>query len=681
MLTAKSLNRRSARITQLDDTITLVVHVVGSEALQQAVTNQVIQSQVDVLNEDYQGLNADSVRIPAAFKPRFGKSRLTFKMAGTNIYGEPTNGIVRRVIDTSYNQGNFDNAKVASAGGSEAWDPEKYLNIWVVDFGSGAILGISVFPGDPRPLKFHGFTCDYRAFGRNAPHLFSAYNKGRTTTHELGHFFNLYHIWGDDDGGCSETDFPGDPSNDDTPNQADATESNPDPTGAGEIVTDNCTPASPGIMYQNFMDYTDDEALVMFTNGQQLRMEESLTTSPDRLPLLLSTAYQPAVNLTYDANLRLIVSPLLPLCSVSFSPVITLRNSGSLPLTSATIVSVLGNNTPVTFNWTGNLPPYTEINITLPSLTGVVGQNDLTVYTMAPNNANDQRKTNDTLSVRFEIFGITPLVNRIEENFSTAQFPPPLWRINNPDGDTTWAWNPTIGKDAPGSAWFNDWNNATFHRFDDLIAPNLSYSDVDSIFLFFNLAAATYAYPGTTELDIDTLTILVTKDCGNTFSTLYKKWGEDLQTVNDPNFPFSTEFFPNSNQWRRDSVNLGLVLGRSEAQFQVYFRISGNFENNVFIDDVVIETEVVPQRLKEEGYLILPSPFRTQFSVWHYQQPSDLRAVTVYNAAGQLVWRGQYNGDADKIIHVNLQGQAAGVYFVKLHYNGRESITRQILKQ
>lgn len=681
-LARKKITNGVARIMDVADTIALVVHVVASSALQAQITDAIIQSQIDVLNEDYQGLNADTSRIPAHFKPLFARGKIVFKLAGTSLFDEPTNGIVRVVKDTTYNQSNFDDAKSVNKGGSEAWNPSKYLNIWVVDFGSSNVLGISVFPGDTRDIKLHGFICDYRAFGRGAPYLFSQFNKGRTTTHELGHFFNLRHIWGDDDGDCTGTDFPDDTANDDTPNQGDNTEGNPDPLGIGVVKTDACSPNPPGIMYQNYMDYTDDSVLVMFTKGQLSRMEKALSESEDRFPLLSSTTYQDAPVYTNDIRIRNVIYPSAPLCSTSFTPIITLRNSGSATLISAQIVSVLNNNTPVIFNWTGSLAPYTEINLNLPGLTGVLGSNNLTIYTSKPNNVNDERNSNDTIKIQFEVFGITVLNNRVDEGFSSPQFPPQQWRVNNPDKDTTWSRNATIGKNAPGSAWFNDWNNPTFGSIDDLITPNFSYTNVDSVYLYFNLAAATYSYPGTTENDIDTLEVLVTRDCGNSFSTVYKKWGEDLQTTGDPNFPTTNEFFPNSTQWRRDSINLSTVLGQSEAQFQIYFRIRGNFENNVFIDDVSIVPEVLPQRLKEEGYLIYPTAFRDQFFIWHYQMPTDLKFIQVYNAAGQLVWSTSYDGNANRLIAVNLRSAAAGIYFVKIGYgNSGRNITQRIVKQ
>jgi hypothetical protein len=667
--------------TVLNDTITLVVHVVGSAAMQQLVTTAVIQSQVDVLNEDYQGLNRDSVRIPLAFKSRFGKSNLNFKLAGTNPYGEPTTGIVRRVNNVTYNAGDFENVKSSASGGDDTWDPTKYLNIWIVDFGTSDALGISVFPGDPRPLNFHGFVCDYRAFGRDAPYLFKNYNRGRTTTHELGHFFNLNHIWGDDNGSCSGSDFPDNSQNDDTPNQADATEYNPDPSGIGVIIRDNCSPLPPGIMYQNFMDYTFDSAMVLFTHGQQARMENTLSSFPDRAPLLASVAYRAAAVFQNDAAIRRIVSPLSTVCSETIVPVVTLRNSGTATLTAVRILLILNGGGQVVYNWTGNLPSYTEVNVTLPAIKANTGRNTLSLFTSLPNGANDERSSNDASSITFDVISSTPLLTSVNETFSGPSFPPPGWKINNSDGDETWKLNPAIGKNAVGSAWFNDWNNPFFKRFDDLVSPAFSITGVDSLFLFFNLAAATFSNPRTLDIDIDTLSVLLTKDCGSSFTTVYKKWGEQLQTLGTPAVAQTREFLPTASQWRRDSVNIGSFIDTPDP-FQLYFRVSGNSENNIFIDDVAIVPKNLPLILKERGFLIFPTLFREGFFIQHYKLPAELRAVQVFNSVGQLTWSKEYKGDAANIINVNLQNALAGVYFLRMIYtDGRQNITQRIVKQ
>ncbi|HZF65527.1 MAG TPA: zinc metalloprotease [Chitinophagaceae bacterium] len=408
--------------TRADDTIPVVVHVIGTTTMQSLVSDEVIHSQIDVLNEDYQGRNADSVRIPPAFKPLFGKSRLTFKLAGTSPLGEPTNGIVRVISNKTFDYNDFDSAKQSSADGSDAWQPLQYLNIWVVDFADSEILGVSVFPGDPRPFNYHGFTCDYRAFGRGAPHLFTEFNKGRTTTHEIGHFFNLIHIWGDDDGACFGSDFLDNPDIDDTPNQANATKGNPDPFGVGIIVTDICTPEAPGIMYQNYMDFTDDASMVMFTQGQQQLIEQTLNNAPDRSPLFTSTAYLSAPLVENDASIREIVSPRNGACTRSVTPSVLLRNSGADTLRSAVITLMLNQQTSATFNWIGKLPPYQQTEINLPGVEAIEGANSLVIYSSRPNGKSDERLANDTSSIIFHIAETLVLNSRFEEDFGGTEF-------------------------------------------------------------------------------------------------------------------------------------------------------------------------------------------------------------------------------------------------------------------
>jgi len=660
------------------DTVPVVIHVIATSLLQPKITDAVLQSQIAVLNEDFGGLNADSTRIPAAFKPLFGKSNIVFVLAKQNQWGEPSNGIERRTTDATFNVLNADNAKQTSRGGLDAWDGNKFLNLWVVSFGTTNVLGVSVFPGDPRPIGLHGFVCDYRAFGRGASYLYKGFHLGRTTTHEIGHFYGLRHIWGDDDGGCANSDFAN-TSLDDTPNQSDATYGNPDSTSKGTERFDQCTPSGAGIMYQNFMDYTDDVALVMFTKGQQEVIEASLVNSPDRAPLLQSTAYNAPPIYTVDARVRTIASPApsSTQCAM-FTPSVVLRNSGSQPLTSVLLNYSVNSGAPLVFNWTGNLAPYTETIVALPQITAPIGVHRLTVATSSPNGLRDQNSANDSAASVFEVPVIRTLTTRVEETFTTPVFPPKDWRIVNAEGDKTWEYRTDIGKKAPGSAWFNDWNNPTNHTYDDLVMPGYSYSNIDSVVLTFQLAAAVFSNPAEGQ-PIDTLSVLLTKDCGNTFTTVYKKWGNELQTLSvRPDF----EFFPAAqSQWRMDSVNLTQWLGESEKQFQLVFRLASNYENNIFIDDVTLYGKQLPAQLKEKGYLVFPTITQNRVSVWHYQTPTNLKFVGVYNAAGVLVWKKEFITNAQKLITVNLQGQAAGVYFIQLGYTDKSSVTQRIIKQ
>jgi len=385
-----------------------------------------------------------------------------------------------------------------------------------------------------------------------------------------------------------------------------------------------------------------------------------------------------------DAGVIAVNKPADRICTSSDAPVVVIKNYGKINLTSVRINYQIDGTGPIaTFNWTGNLARNQTATVTLATANlGAVGNHSINVYTTLPNNVTDQDPTNDAFVKPYFVNQIFPLPASVTEEFTSSTFPPTNWSIINPNGDITWQRNGSVGNRNAGSAYFNDFVNTTVDRYDDLATANYSYSGIDSIFLSFNLAHITKTLPGTTGSRLDTLTVLLSKDCGNTFTTVYKKYGEELQTVNDPNFQISmANFTPLASQWRRDSVNLGKWLGGTEPLFQLMFRFSGNMENNFYLDDVNVRSQILPARLKNDGYLILPNPFRTTFGVWHYQVPTTLRYINVYNSAGQLVYSKQFPSGGEKYFQVDLGGRAAGTYTVKLGYDdSNRNVNVQVVK-
>ncbi|HET9747023.1 MAG TPA: choice-of-anchor J domain-containing protein [Chitinophagaceae bacterium] len=385
-----------------------------------------------------------------------------------------------------------------------------------------------------------------------------------------------------------------------------------------------------------------------------------------------------------DAGVIAINKPDSKACTSSQAPVVVIKNYGKVNLTSVKINYQIDGAGPITtVDWTGNLARNQVETVTLPTAAlGAVGNHSIRVYTTLPNNVADEDPTSDTLVKSYRVFQVIPLPGTVTEDFSSGTFPPPNWEIINPNGDITWTRNASVGNRSAGSAYFNDYVNTNVDRIDDLAMPNYSYSGIDSIFLSFNLAHLTRTLPGTTGSRLDTLTILLSKDCGNTFTIVYKKWGEDLQTVNDPNFQTSMlPFVPKANEWRRDSVNLGKWLSSTEPLLQVVYRFSGNIENNFYLDDINLRTQTLPQKLKNQGYLVLPNPFRSAFGVWHYQAPTTLRYINVYNSVGQLVYSKQFPAGGEKYVQINLGGRAAGVYTVNLGYeDSNRNVNVQVVK-
>jgi len=269
-------NNAATRQSNMIYTIPVVVHVVWRTASQN-IPDQQIQSQIDALNEDFARLNADTGNTPSAFRSVAAATPFRFCLAQTDTNGNPTNGIERR--NTTYSSfSTNDNVKRYATGGLDPWDPSRYLNIWVCNL-SGGVLGYGEFPLATISYTY-GLVIQYSAFGRVGSVLQPNYNLGRTAVHEICHCFRLSHIWGDDNGSCTGTDFCSD-----TPNQADMNYGCPT-----FPLYDNCTSSGNGVQFMNYMDYCDDICLNMFTNQQSLRMVNAMSSY--KPTLLTSTACQ-----------------------------------------------------------------------------------------------------------------------------------------------------------------------------------------------------------------------------------------------------------------------------------------------------------------------------------------------------------------------------------------------------
>ncbi len=632
--------------------IPVVFHIVLANP--NVVTDAQIQAQLDTLNRDFFGANGDSLKIPGYFKPSFGKSKIQFCLAQRTPDNEATTGIDR--VFTSFNSFTYDDkVKHSYSGGIESWNSDKYFNVWVCSLSNG-ILGYSTFPEDGAPTE-QGVVIDYRSLPGGA---LANFNSGKTLTHETGHYFNLYHIWGDDDGGCTGSDDV-----DDTPNQADAT--------AGcfsGVKTDACTTSGNGIMYQNYMDYSDDPCLVMFTAGQVDRMETALSLY--RPSLLSSNGCQPVILSNYDVQLRSVNQPSQRICSAAFTPQVTIKNRGLQNLTSLQISASVDNGPVSTYPWTGSVSTYNTTTVNLNNLTTVPGIHTLTVYVSNPNSNNDEDLTNDTIQINFQYS--TP-VTEITESFEGSTFPPAGWDIVNNDNGLTWKRVTGIAKSGNASVKMDNFNYGHVGERDDLRMPLIKIPVVtDSAFLSFQLAAAAYTDVTTPGNNWDTLEVLVSTDCGQNYTSVYKKWGESLVTTLDP---VITDFIPASSQWRKDSVNISSFIGQNDLL--VSFRNTTGFENNIYLDDINLRTVVINPNLKEQGFLVTPNPTSGAIAVQFYPQPTNLKGIQLFNSVGQKIDEVNIrNGQTSNYYNFDLSRYAKGMYTVRVVFTDKVMIKKII---
>jgi HAMP domain-containing protein len=231
-------------------TINTVVHVVHRTD-EQNITRAQINRQMQSLTRDFRARNTDKTQTPAPWSGLITDARIEFKLLDVTR---------TRTAVTAFSHDN--GVKHPASGGVAPIDPARTLNIWVCALGGG-LLGYAQFPGGPAATD--GVVVNYRAFGSGGT-AEAPFNRGRTLTHEVAHYLNLRHIWGDTPD-CSGSDAVADTPNCAGPNFG---------TPTFPVVT--CNNGPNGDMFMNYMDYVDDAAMCMFTTQQALRMRTALET-------------------------------------------------------------------------------------------------------------------------------------------------------------------------------------------------------------------------------------------------------------------------------------------------------------------------------------------------------------------------------------------------------------------
>jgi len=250
--------------------VPVVIHVLYNTN-DQNIPDQHIIDQINSLNRDFRRKNADTVNTPAPFKSVAADSRIVFCIAKTDPDGKSTTGIIRKYTRVKAFFPD-DQMKYSSKGGDDTWDPSEYFNIWVCNL-FGRTLGYSVMPGGNPALD--GVVIQTNVFG-NGPYLSAPFNKGRTLTHETGHWLGLKHLWGDSVCGSDGID--------DTPPQEGSS------TGCPDFPkTSSCSINPYGDMFMDFMDFTDDACMNMFSTGQVREMRSQFAKGGFRNSFLAST--------------------------------------------------------------------------------------------------------------------------------------------------------------------------------------------------------------------------------------------------------------------------------------------------------------------------------------------------------------------------------------------------------
>lgn len=561
----KSINRLQTNAQQRTQTgpykIPVVVHVIHNGepvGLGTNIPDEQIFSQIRVLNEDFKRLNSDANQTPAVFLPVAGSLDIEFVLARQSPDGLPSNGIVRKQGSKS---GYIFEEEVLLKSES-IWPTEDYLNIWVCRM-TDDIIGYAQFPvSDLQGLEEYqneiastdGVVIAHDAFGSIEDgnfNLISRFNRGRTLTHEVGHYFGLRHIWGDDSNCNTTTDYVAD-----TPKQ------NNDTNGCPTHPQLSCTNTK---MFQNFMDYSNDVCMNLFTAGQVDRMEIILNDDavPRRKSLLTSLGLISPPDGLQNVALREIISPWPVSCAPENTLTIRFQNLGNDPLNFVQLSYQLNGGVITNVQQQFNPVPtfsYGEISIPLQVSEGT---NDLSVTLNQPNGAADSNPNDNTLTKSFIISDVAdqmPTRERFEGLFNEK------WTAINPeDGD--------------------NWNKTTTYYNQSLVFQSLDFNQQATTWLvspqldFSNLTEANLRFDWSLRNSLNnevTGEILYTTDCGLSYSPLIESFV--FQGTTNANGVINAE------NWDSQVINLNSLA--NEASVRLAITTSAFLGNPLYLDNI-----------------------------------------------------------------------------------------------
>lgn len=621
------------------------------------ITDAQASSQLEAMNLDYNALDPYLSNIPSAFAPLVGTVNVKFCLAKFDENGDPTTGIIRhQFANVSWDtETDIDNTLKPAT----IWDHTKYLNVWSVRMG-GSLLSTGVLAYATLPYSMtatdDGVVARYNTIGTTGT-LISGYNKGKTVTHEAGHWLGLLHTWGLD---ASCGDF-GDFIND-TPDQADLNASCP------TFPHISCNNGPNGDMYMNYMDYPPDVCTYMFSVDQAARMNSILDGTRASIKNAATQCFY-----SLDASLVKLILPADTICSLNFNPLVTVRNEGATTITSGKFYIQLDGGGAQIINWNGSIPTQTELQISLPAQTVVNGTHSFDItFSDINGTSGDNFLANNTINtVLFYAYdgglGETlPYAEGFENGYPAAN-----WSVNNPNHDITWVQNSTTGGYGASSkcASINNFGYSTLQNFlkkDALITGAFDLSNVAKPELKFDLAYAQFSNTRT-----DSLNVYYSLNCGSTWIKIFGQRGNQLATAPDQ----GSSFVPSSTQWKTVSIPMVFASGQSKVSFK--FENVTNWGNVMYLDNINLQNNpaLAITELAKADVKIYPNPASGLVAV---RLPSNhsFKTIQVFNNIGELMYESTLTDDA---VIFSVQNYSNGLYFIHLKGEAVSQVERVLV--
>lgn len=629
------------RVGQSVVTIPVVIHVLYNNAAENISTAQ-IMSQLDVLNRDFRRLNSDTVAIPGVWAPLMADAEIEFCLATIDPLGNPSIGITRTPTSVTTFSNSSNDMKFDSTGGKNAWPTDEYLNLWVCDMTGQTAF--AQFPGfDPAT---DGIAIDYQRFGD----ISTSQQEGRLLVHEIGHWLNLLHIWGSSATTCTSDSVA------DTPLQLSWS------TGCPVFpMIDVCTPGNPGVMFMNYMDYTDDICKNSFTNGQVARMHASLALY--RPGILNSSKCNPLLLPPADASVESILKPSGVFCSLEFAPEFSLVNYGADPLNSVTINYQLDAEPVQMVNWTGNLISLMSETVVLPTMSPAGGNHILEIWTSAPNGSIDIVPGNDRKSSAFTnnappVGQSVPLI----ADFESGAFPMAGWSIENPDNSVTWDLYQGVSGFGNGQRCIrmNNFNYPSNFVVDILNLPTMDISNLPGDLMTFDIAYQLRNLIGRA----DTLKVQVSTDCGTSWANVYVNSGEDMTTTISSTSEI--DFVPLASEWRKESIDLSPFSSSNSVMIRFWHK--NLQENNLYIDNIQIGGLVgtTAAEVQSQEISLHPNPVKDRMVLTFSQTLALGARIRIINPSIGIVKTFEPRTYGSTSLELDVSDLAAGAYFLEL---------------
>ena len=635
--------KRHFRVIDGEIKIPVVFHVIhNGEPYGQGrnIPDEQIFSQLRVLNEDFNRENKDKVDTPLEFQDRAANAGIRFVLARQNPNGNPTTAI-RRVKSSRTFWQTSENDRIQLSELSY-WPSEDYLNIWICQL-AGLVIGISSFPetnlagllgqGTTNP-KIDGILMNYKNIGSIDDGPFPTQsglgpaNKGRTLSHEIGHFLGLIHTWGDSYSSCTAGDYCDDTPATTSPNQNNC-----------QRLSSTCPNETEQVMIQNYMDYSPDECMNLFTKDQKSRMLTVMNNSPRRVSLQYSKAleYSDVPN-TDILALSKINQPAYVSSLEKQNLIFTIQNNSDSTLNSFDLnYTINDSSTSKTFS-NLNLKTKESIQIEIPETSFKTGKNELNLQVSKPNGKTDGFLENNQINTQIIIKeSLASLPYKEEFNSLITD----QWTDYSQAHRMKWE---IINSGVTPNASL-DYSKGFKDETASLVSPSFDFTDLEEI-----SARIIYEYTSdkneTNELKI--------------FVSTASPEAYDTEVVSSTLNPSDTE--------QQILLDLNPLAKEKDIRFSFTGKKQGDGILKIKRIDIY-NHDISLVNPKENGKIILyPNPVKNHKLKLHFDfNKTQIQVITIlYNTSGSIVQTNNLKNILNQTIELNLNPNARGIHILRI---------------